>query len=99
MAPAAAPVFADGNAAFVGSVTVGATQVPTALLIVRDGRFVHTWTLIRTAGDPLPDLFAVARAVFKPDGQVRGTPESHDLKSRLPSPDDLPPGFVPVRLE
>jgi hypothetical protein len=99
--PAPAPAVADESLAFAGPVTQNGVTIKLAVLLVRDGREVHTWTAAGFYDDPLPALLALAERWFARAGTPVASPaatiQPQDLLARLPTAEDLPAGSWDMR--
>ena len=96
----------DETLLFEGPVPGSGVVLDTAILLVRDGRYVHLWIGAALDADPVPDLLAVADRVLPdssaaggtpgatPAGTPNGAPNPEALLDRLPTINDLPEGFV-----
>jgi hypothetical protein len=103
--PADAPDVGDDARAVLGRVTLEGVDVVVAILFVLDGRFLHNWTAVAPSGDPLAVLAPIAEQWFAsaatPEAAAAATPASGTrpehpatLLDRLPSPSDLPVGYM-----
>jgi hypothetical protein len=92
--PTSTTAYRDSTFAFTGKVEIEGFTFDHAILIIRDGRFVHLWVASGRAANPLLDLTAVAHRLFEDTPSVDATPRSDTLLSRVPTLNDLPTGFV-----
>jgi hypothetical protein len=89
--PTSAPHVRDSAVAYTGQVAFEEYTVDLAVLVFRDGRYVHVWFAFGPAADPFTDLTTIATQFFQ---DADGSSEPANLLDRLPALDDLPPGFV-----
>ncbi len=104
--PVRATRVGDASSAFTGWVGSPTGPLAVAVLVFRDGRYVHAWSALGLTADPLPDLLALAGRTTgveapppaPPATPAPGaTPAASALLGRLPRLDQLPPGFVLAR--
>ena len=92
--PTSDPSFRESTLAYTGKLEQGDYAFDVALLVVRDGRFVHASVGVGLAADPLSDLLKIADQAFADPRNGTTTPDPEELVDRLPSLENLPPGFV-----
>ena len=89
--PASAPAIRDETRAFGGQIQDSdGTEFDDAVLVIREGRFVHVWAGAGLVADPLPELVEIAGRVWAGSDP----PDNAPLLDRLPDLGDLPRGFI-----
>jgi hypothetical protein len=102
----ALPVVLDNAVAYQASVPVGSVALPVSIVIVRDGVFLHIMLGVASTGDAPSEPAAIVSHLFgeSPYAGLVATPDATEpaepgyttggLWDRLPTPQQLPPGYV-----
>ena len=95
--PTVPPTVGDSTLAYEGEVILeGGYTFDTAILVMRHGRYLHSWFALARgfAANPLLDLATIADQFFPDPYYDPTTPEPARLLDSLPSLSDLPTGFA-----